>query len=271
MPTLISMSQPFTMVPVGTAVGAAITGTTFALPTPALLVSWQVFYGTPPASTTINFQISNDGVTFSTTDATTAVVNGVMRITACSARFARITMSAVAGGDTFSVIAVFAPLGTGKDLYGGNTIVATAFASVQNPANTGENDLFAITLNARSLVTNGHALRMFAAGNTNANANTKTIRIRFGGDTFVVVNSGINNVDWTTEFWVMRRSFGIQQRRGITNLNAVSPGVQVLTIAVDETAPIIFRLTAQSGTGTLGDVTLQMLEVSSIPTIPNII
>lgn len=271
MPALIPLSQPFTMVPVGTAVGAAVTGTTFALPTPALLVTWQVFYGTPPASNTINLQVSNDGVTFSTIDSTTAVVNGVMRITACGARFARITMSAVAGGDTFSIIASFNPLGTGKDVYGGNTIVATQASSVQSPANTSENDLFAITLNARSFVTTGHSLRMVAFGNTNANANVKTIRIRFGGDTFVIVNSAVNNVDWTAEYIITRRSFGIQTRRGITNLNAIAPGVQSLVTANAEDAPIIFRLTAQSATGTLGDITVQDVIVDSIPAIPNIL
>jgi len=266
MPATILLSTPVEII--NTAVGAGVNGSAFAMPVPACMIAWQVFYGTPPGSNTINLQASNDGITWSTIDNTASVASGNLRITQSSARFIRINMSAVAGGDTFRVLVSASALGIGK---GEGTFVASQAIQVATTAVVTEEVLWQATISARSLSQTGRAIRLRWAGKTAANANVKTGRVRFGGDNYVLFNSGINNVDWTGEFIVMRRSFGIQIRRGISNLNAVAPGVQVLAIAVDETQAITFQLTGQNGVASAGDITLEWVILDTIPAIPNLI
>ena len=255
---------------INTAVGNGVNGAAFALNPLALLISWQVLFGTPPGTVTINLQASNDGVNFATIDTTTATVNSI-RITTVSAKFIRINMSAVTGGDTFSVIVVPNSLGSGKSLFGGPAIIATQAAVVGNGADVTEDVLFSITLAARTFIQTGRSIQLEAWGHTGANANTKTIRARFGADNFVGLNAPVNNIDWYICLIVMRRSFSVFTRIGYCLLNGVSNNPQVQIPAIDETSPIVLQLTGQSSVATANDVTCEGLMLTAEPGIPGIV
>lgn len=269
MPATILLSTALDLI--NTAVGVGVNGLGFAGPVPACLITWQVLYGTPPASNTINLQGSNDNVTFFTIDTTTSVVNGNLRITAGSARFYRINMSAVAGGDTFRVIASFSPLGVGRDIYGGNNVIATQAFQVPTTAVITEEVLFAITLNARSFITTGRSLRLRWGFKTAATATAKVGRVRFGADTASLFSGVQNNIDSTGEYIVMRRGLNSFIRRAISMLNGVAPALANTAITQDESLPIVVQITGQNGVANAADITLEWVIVDTIPGIPNII
>lgn len=247
-------------------------GSVFALPPHALLISWQLVYGTPPASITANLQVSNDGVNFQTIDNTTAIVNGVVRITAVTAKFIRINISAVTGGDTIIVTIAVGSLGSGKLLFGqGPALVDVQEQSVGlSGGGITEEILYQFTIPARTFVTTGMSFRLRAFGHTGANANTKTIRVHFGGDSWIALGGAVNNVDWTLEFIAIRRSFGVFIRRGNINTQGVLPGASVFAASVDETQPIVVTVTGQTSLATANDVTVEGVIVDCEPGIPGI-
>ena len=265
MPTLIPVSVATEIF--NAAVGVGVNGTAFAMPARASLVAWQIFFGTPPASITVNLQASNDGVTFTTIDTTVSIVNGSMRFTFSSARFVRVNVSAVSGGDTLSVLVSCAPANFQDILGAENAVLATQSAQIATTAVITEEDLFSYTVPARSLVTNGRSLRVRVWGKTAANGNTKTVRIKFGADTFVVFSGAVNNLDWYGESLLMRRGFSSQIRKGNTLLSGVLPVTSVVTAGLDETSSIAVKVTGENGSASAGDITCEGVIFDSIPGI----
>lgn len=274
--TQILQSTPISIIPAGTAVGAPSTGAVFAAPVPACLVTWQVLYGVAPASVAIELQASNDGVNFTAIDNTTTLVSGSVRITASSARFLRAVMTAVTGGSTWQIIVSASPMGVGKDIYA-NAEVKIGGSTVRTglTASTLEETLFSMQINARSFITTGRSVKLVAYGTTGANAATKTIRIKASDgsatDVQTVVSGAVNNVPWTAEYLISRRSFGQFIRRGWANNNGISPGVQVDPASLNETVAWTFSVTGQASVGTVDNVVLHEVIVTTIPGIPNII
>jgi hypothetical protein len=272
---LIPQSTPISIIPAGTAVGAPSTGATFAAPAPACLVTWQVLFGTAPGSSTIELQASNDGVNFTAIDNTTTTVTGSVRITASSARFLRAVQTAVAGGTTWQIIVSASPMGTGKDIYS-NSEVMIGGQTVRTglPATTAETTLFSMVINARSFITTGRSVKIIAYGTTGATGNTKTIRVKASGDAtdvYTFLNGAVNNVDWTLEYMITRRSFGTFIRRGFGNISGVTPTVSVGPASISEIVPWTFLVTGQSNVAALDDIVLHNVIVTTIPGIPQII
>lgn len=273
----ILQSTPISIIPSGTAVGAPSTGRTFAAPVPACLVTWQILYGTAPASVTIELQASNDGVNFTAIDNTTTLASGSVRITASSARFLRAVMTAVTGGDTWQVIVSASPMGVGRDNYANNEVkIGGQVLQVGlTGTTTAKETLFSMGINARSFVVTQQSIKLVAYGTTGANAAVKSIFIEVSDgiatDTQTVLSGAVNNVPWTAEYLISRRSFGSFIRRGLGLSNAISPGVQVAAASLDETLPWTLKVTASTGTATINNVVLHNVIVTTIPGIPNII
>ena len=68
-------------------------------------------------------------------------------------------------------------------------VATTLYTSTSTGADTTETDLQSYTLPANVLGTNGRAIRIRAWGDTAANGNTKTIRLKFGGTTLQLNNT----------------------------------------------------------------------------------
>lgn len=276
MPVLIPSVTAFELVPVGTAVGAPSTGTTFAAPAKACIISWQVFFGTAPGSTTIELQASNDGVTFTPIDNTTTLVTGSMRITQSSARFLRAVMTAVAGGTTWGCIISAAPLQENNSIYAGGEVYigGTTVRTGLSGSTTAVETLFSMGINARSFITTNRAVKIVAFGTTGANAANKQIfvaTVANATDLYTFLNGAVNNLDWTLEYLIMRRGFGSFIRRGFGNVSSVTPAVAVAAASLDETVSWTFQVRASTGTATTDNVVLHGVVVTTIPGIPNII
>lgn len=81
------------------------------------------------------------------------------------------------------------------------------YNSVGAVGNTGasETDLVSTTINFGTLQLNGSSLHIFAAGNTAANGNNKTLQLYFGGSS--VFSTGAfagNNISWTFQGEIVR-------------------------------------------------------------------
>lgn len=76
----------------------------------ACLVTWQTYYGTAPASITVQIQTSNDGTNFFTTASSTAV-GGEIGSFQTSAKFIRARINAISGGDDITVEVIAKPIG----------------------------------------------------------------------------------------------------------------------------------------------------------------
>lgn len=276
MPVLIPSATAFDLVPVGTAVGAPSTGTTFAAPAKAGIISWQVFFGTAPGASTIELQASNDGVTFTPIDNTTTLVTGSMRITMSSARFLRAVQTAVTGGSTWGCTISYTPLQENNSIYAGNEVYlgGTTVRTGLSGTTTALETLFSMGINARSFITTNRAVKIIAFGTTGANAANKSVfvaTVANATDSYTFLNGAVNNVDWTLEYLIMRRGFGSFIRRGFGNISGVTPTVSVAPASLDETVSWQFQVRASTGTATTDNVVLHGVIVTSIPGIPNII
>lgn len=85
------------------AVSAPLNGTEKALPANSTILSWQTFYGTAPASITMQLQASEDDVNWATIDSSTNTA-GELKTVNVAAPFIRARINAVTGGTTASVL-----------------------------------------------------------------------------------------------------------------------------------------------------------------------
>lgn len=75
-----------------------------------------------------------------------------------------------------------------------------------NAAGT-ETTLDSTTVTQGTLSKNGSSILIFACGKTAANANNKTLRLKFGGtELFTTGAQAFNNVDWTLNAEIIRTS-----------------------------------------------------------------
>ncbi len=87
---------------------------------------------------------------------------------------------------------------------GGEAILASSFATVGN-VGAGEDTLYTTTIGGNTLNVDGEAIRVKAWGKTAANANTKTVKIKFGGTTIVDTTAiAANNKDWLIDVIIGR-------------------------------------------------------------------
>ncbi len=130
------------------------------------------------------------------------------------------------------------------------------FADANNTT-TGETDLYTDTTVANTLGTNGDTIHARYSGTTAANANSKTIRIYFGGTLlFSTAAQTFNAFNWTFELWVVRESATIVRTHvmGIWGATAFSNSVRVTGLTLSGTN--IVKITGQSGTAS-SDITAQ--------------
>lgn len=128
-----------------------------------------------------------------------------------------------------------------------------------NNSGTGETDLHVYSIPAAHFNVNNRAVRLRAWGVFTANANVKTVRIRFGGGTAIVVNAvtaAPNGSRWSLEAVVMRTGSNAQEHfaQGMVALLFELHARQVE--AQTDSGVITYKVTGQSGTGS-NDITIQ--------------
>ena len=128
--------------------------------------------------------------------------------------------------------------------------LATQNGPVGN-AGSAETDLMATTINFGTLTQLGSSILIFAAGQTNANANNKTLRLKFG--TTTVFSSGaiaMNNKDWVLQAEIVFNGGNAQITYGNFSYNGGSSVVDVNTSTENMTDNVILKFT---GDGTATD------------------
>jgi hypothetical protein len=252
MTTSIPTGVVTNLIPALTAVGS-VTGSTFAMPAAPCMVTWQIILDTAPASCTIQLQASNDGSTWATVDTSTSTTSGRINTNYVAAPFIRARMTANSGGTTFSVTIIAKSLSASNPVGGLRVLNATAIA-VANPADTNENTLFTGTIPANTLNANGIMARLRIWGTVAADGNTKTLRVKFGADTYTLFGGGLNGVSFYAEYMIMRTGvINVQTRVGMGTTGTTQPTTIVASIALTETADITVLVTGQNGTGSVAN------------------
>lgn len=129
--------------------------------------------------------------------------------------------------------------------------------------NTGssETDLMSYTVNFGTLQNNGASLLIFAAGNTAANANNKTLKLKFGGTT--VFDTGAfagNGISWTFQGEIIRSGGSAQIVWGqFFGSATLTSKINVQTAAIALASNQILKFT---GTGTASsDIAVSYMKV----------
>lgn len=126
---------------------------------------------------------------------------------------------------------------------------------VGNDAGT-ETDLESITVSQGTLSKEQSSILLFACGKTGANANNKTIRLKFGTtEIFTTGAQALNNVDWTMNAEIVRTSSTTQVSWiQFFATSTLTQKVSVTTSSVDITQNQTITITGE-GAGA-GDVLL---------------
>jgi hypothetical protein len=127
-------------------------------------------------------------------------------------------------------------------------------------ANTNETDLWTYTLPASSPAfgADGRGLRITAWGQNAATATVKTWKIYFGAGAFTFTQGSTNNTLSFGAYTIMRANgAAVQMTHGWGSVATSLTTPAAALTAVDTTAAVILRVTAQNGTANLNDACLR--------------
>lgn len=193
--------------------------------------------GTPGSSDMpgrIEFQVSPDG---SATVATALTIFNDKKIVTGGLSSVGASQIGVKAGSSTNDAAV------GGDLY----INSTAVGNV----GTGDDDLMTYTVPANSLSTNNMRLTFEGWGTFGANGNSKTVKVKFGSDSFTVINGSINNNGkWYIRGHIIRTGATTQDvfiSASDSSINGGAPAFTISTAARTLSSANDLKLT---GTGT---------------------
>jgi hypothetical protein len=132
-----------------------------------------------------------------------------------------------------------------------------------NNSGTSETDLHTYTLPTAHFNVNNRAIRLTAWGVFAANANTKTVRVRFGGGTAIVANpvtAAPNGSRWKLEITIIRTGSNAQEVFFESMVALLFEQNFRQTQTETDSGALILKVTGQSGTGS-NDITIQGSQV----------
>ncbi|TRD03794.1 hypothetical protein FJV76_14245 [Mesorhizobium sp. WSM4303] len=135
--------------------------------------------------------------------------------------------------------------------------------SASTTAVTTQEDLMTYTIPANVLKV-GQKVRLTSWGTTAANANTKTVRIYFGGNSVIDHSGAWNAIPWRLEAYLYITGASAQEYSSVGWPTANVQTVRQGTLTVTDTATIIVKCTGQNGTASAGDITCQGFTVEII-------
>lgn len=159
------------------------------------------------------------------------------------------------------VDANFVPVGLSQDVNNrSGAIFAQASSAGVGSATSGETTLMSYTLPPGSLVNSGDTLIIYAAGTLAANANSKTMKLYFGGTSFssgATTNSGGS---WWLEGQVTKDS----PQKQVISWNGQIAGTAVATTCVaateNEYSPVLIKITGTAATAN-NDILGKLLQI----------
>ncbi len=152
------------------------------------------------------------------------------------------------------------------------TIANVSDSDASTTATTIEETLHTVNVPANTLRIDGQALKIRAWGTTAANANNKTIRLKFGSAVLADNAAALpnpNDLDWYIEAYITRRTSITQSsisKASFGKESTLSDNFLLLKGAPSETltgiVPIV--VTGQNGTASSGDITVSTLIVEPV-------
>lgn len=238
-----------------------LNGSTFALPVKPGMLTWQTVFGSAPGSITVNLQMSNDGVNWTTMDTSTNV-NGELRLLpSVAAIFVRAAIAAVVGGTTATVILVYRGADTQKVTFG-----QTLFTSIKQAGNVGValTLLQSFDLPANTLVNNGDSLEIECWVFDAATANNKLTSIDIGAVT-IAGRSGVadNGLPRNHRCTITRTGPSSAQAQGSVDTQGAGTLISLTALALSWNAIQTIRLQAQGGAD--NDIVSRVMRVKYYP------
>lgn len=145
-------------------------------------------------------------------------------------------------------------------------------AFVQTAANTTEIDLTNVLLKAKSFgaqssTTYQNGFHLFATGSFAANANTKTLRVKFDSTTVITNDktTAPNGTTWTVNLWLFFREAGSVVVNGTMQIDCVNQTPWTGTVAINEATDLRAKITGQNGTASAGDIIQQAMVMTYLP------
>jgi len=153
--------------------------------------------------------------------------------------------------------------GGGSDTLIPGGMIDINVTSAATGANQTETDLITYSLPADSLNTTKDIIRVKAWGNTGANANTKTMRLKFGGLTLASndITTAPNNKDWVLEGMIVRTGSDTQEATGQGHVAEIGQTYAHHTATETDSGAITIKVTGQNGTSNASDITAQGMSV----------
>jgi hypothetical protein len=145
-------------------------------------------------------------------------------------------------------------------------VLDTQEAAVGTDANTTEKTLWTKTILGSTLGTTGDELELVFYADTNANANIKTLRIKFGATTVSTLAAAMNATVISTRVRVVRIS-STSQHVAVDQLYSVFPGgieaypAPVVTTSETLANDITFSITGQNGTASANDIEIRLVRL----------
>lgn len=169
----------------------------------------------------------------------------------------------ITGVKTYADGADVNTIGTGAT-FSGTVGKLFGMSAVSNSSTGGAVDT-TYTLPANSLIVNGKSLRLLIRGTTAANANNKTINLKFGSTTIALLSAVASNAkDFYADVSIYRTGSNTQQIVVDGYANAAFMNALSVTSAQTETATIAITLDLPTSTGA-ADVVLQNMTILAEP------
>jgi hypothetical protein len=130
-------------------------------------------------------------------------------------------------------------------------------AQVATAANTTETTLATVTIKAQSLTVIENGFKIKAWGTFAANANTKTLRVKFGSTTLIQNDktTAPNGVDWMVEVYILYRSNNVMSVSAQMQVDCVNQTPNSVVVGEDDDTDLDFKITGQNGTASANDIT----------------
>lgn len=144
--------------------------------------------------------------------------------------------------------------------------LSTKYSDTGTTAVTTEETLFSYTLPAGTLDADGEGIRVTAYGSFAATANAKTVRCKFGGNTYITnaVTTSPNGVNWKAQFDVLRAGATSAVGFGDMVVDATLQGVDNSKAGITWANANDVEITGQNGTAALNDIVLSQVTVEQI-------
>lgn len=196
----------------------------------------------------------------------TGIINAIVNLTSVMSKLTTIISNSfvnVTTPNTFTALQTFEKppiIAAGSNdtatlLPEGLISAQSSAAGVGNGADTTEDTLFTYTLPANTLDATNRGLRVRAFGTVANNADSKTIRLRFGaGVAYAITAPTGTAASWFVEGWIIRTGASTQTSNFHAQAGATVVNPSTIAGTEAETGNIVIRVTGQAGAGNANDI-----------------